>query len=531
MEDININEFIVSMEHPNNEDIKKEIELKLKSKIIPDEIKDQIKSKFYNIDINSKDLGEEYDRYLIHLINKKRKDYKYLQAIFLIINNIEKNEILKKQGIMYELIEEENNLIIDDNWYIDINIDLIFNDNNYYYKYVKKIINELFELLNKEFLIKYIKIDFNKKGESYYKNNKEEFLSSIKSLFNELNKLTKLIDKKENKRKKKNKKKNKNKNIIINENNINNNEYKIKNDEIKIINDKNEEKDNKDKLNIDNNNEINNKINNISNINNINNNNNDIKKEIKDNNNNKLDNQNKNKIWLNNLKLNREELEIKNNNIYDKLLKNDNNGNNNIIINSDNKLENPDKCLDLISNKEIYNKFIDLEKQINDLKNINKIQNNQISQCQEDIIKLQKENNELKTELNNIKKFTDIYIYKNINKFIIKKIISKYYDKLKVEKKEKKFLIEFIDDINGIKVKDLNELIDKLMNNIYERKNDKDINYNFLNDIFNIINKDNNLILNENIIEKLLSKEELKEFYLLTEDIEITELIKDKFNI
>ena len=77
-QEININEFIKAMEHPKNEEIKNEIELALKAKNIPDEIKSQIKSKFDNIEDNKKDLGEEYDRYLVNLLSKKRKDFKYL---------------------------------------------------------------------------------------------------------------------------------------------------------------------------------------------------------------------------------------------------------------------------------------------------------------------------------------------------------------------------------------------------------------------------------------------------------------------
>ena len=150
------------MEHPNNEQIKKEVELALKSKNIPDELKNQIKSKFYDIK-DKKELGEVYDRYLVNLLNKKRKDFKYLQQIFLIINNIDKNEIIKKEGIIPHIkyySETKEELPSDEDCYIDIQIDLIFNDNNYYHKYIKKIILEFFELMDKEFLNNYIKQDF-----------------------------------------------------------------------------------------------------------------------------------------------------------------------------------------------------------------------------------------------------------------------------------------------------------------------------------------------------------------------------------
>ena len=43
-QEININDFIKTMEHPKNEEIKKEIESALKAKYIPDDIKNQIKS-------------------------------------------------------------------------------------------------------------------------------------------------------------------------------------------------------------------------------------------------------------------------------------------------------------------------------------------------------------------------------------------------------------------------------------------------------------------------------------------------------
>ena len=193
-QEIDINKFVSKMEHPTNEEIKKEIELGLKSNIIPEEIKNQIKTKFYDMCNNKKNIGEDYDRYVVYLLSKKRKDFKYLQAIFLIINNQEKNEMLQKEGIAPENTNEENinedDIEINKDWYLDINIDLVFIDNNYYHKYVKKLIFELFLLLKKDFLNKYIKFDFAKKGESYYKNNKEEFLSEVISLYEKLNSVT-----------------------------------------------------------------------------------------------------------------------------------------------------------------------------------------------------------------------------------------------------------------------------------------------------------------------------------------------------
>ena len=515
-QEININDFIKAMEHPNNEQIKKEVELALKSKNIPDEIKNQIKSKFYDIE-DKKELGEEYDRYLVNLLNKKRKDFKYLQAIFLIINNIEKNEILKKEGIIPEVkyySETKEELPSDEGWYIDIQIDLVFNDNNYYYKYIKKIILEFYELMDKEFLNNYIKQDFIKKGESYYRNHQEEFLSNIIILFDKLNTLTKIINKNEQKRKKKNKKKkNKNK-VLISNNNSNNNED---ND--------NDNDDNSEIKESDNN--IKNENNNEKNINN--NINNNIEQKIE--NNNKLDNQNKgellkNKIWLNNLKLNSEQLEFTNN-IFDKSLKNEDS-----YIN---KTKSPDKSPDILSENKIEQKLLDLERQISELKSKNKAQENQISQCQEDILKLQKENDNLKKEVNNTKLVTNIFISKKISNLVLKKIINKYKDKLKLRNEEGNTKLYFVDDINNIKVNDLNKFMEIILNNInlnnpLEIKDNKEKEKNnlfniFLNTIEN--NNTNNIKLYENIIESLLSKEEIKDLNNFEEDNEIKRLINE----
>ena len=539
-QEIDINKFVSYMEHPTNEEIKKEIETGLKSKNIPDEIKEQIKTKFYNIEDKTKDYGEEYDRYLVNLLVKKRKDFKYLQAIFLIINNIEKNRILKKEGIVPNYTNKavnKNDVEIDEDWYIDIQIDLVFNDNNYYHKYVKKIVNELFSLLNKEFLSEYIKLDYTKKGESYYKNNKEDFLSSIIALFEKLNSLTKIVDKNETKRKKKNRKKNKNKNVSnintnnnseINENNNDNNNDNNNNDENNIININNK------KEQIIKNDNVNINQTNISNMNNINNISSNIninineKKETKnenENNNKIIDNQNKpdnkkNKIWVDNLKLNREELKLVND-INDKSLKNE------ITLPKTNKLELSDKCLDLdlLSKIEIEKKFINLENQINELKNQNKAQSNQVSQFKEEMIKMQKENEILKNELNNIKLFTHIYILKKKNSFILKKILDKYQDKLEVKKEGENPIFNFTEDIKDIKVSELNTFIQKIYNNVCE--NDSIVK-NIMNNLDNEYNKDK---LYENIIDKLLNKEEMNEFNFFEEDIHIKNSIISKFDL
>ena len=548
-QEIDINKFVSYMEHPTNEEIKKEIETGLKSKNIPDEIKEQIKTKFYNIEDKNKDYGEEYDRYLVNLLVKKRKDFKYLQAIFLIINNIEKNRILKKEGIVPNYTNKavnKNDVEIDEDWYIDIQIDLVYNDNNYYHKYVKKIVNELFSLLNKEFLSEYIKLDYTKKGESYYKNNKEDFLSSIIALFEKLNSLTKIVDKNETKRKKKNRKKNKNKNVS-NINTNNNSEINENNNDNNNNNENNNNDNNNDNNNNDNNNiiNINNKkdqiikndnvnINqaNISNMNNINNISNNInineKKEIKnenENNNKIIDNQNKpdnkkNKIWVDNLKLNREELKLVND-INDKSLKNE------ISLSKSNKLELSDKCLDLdlLSKIEIEKKFINLENQINDLKNQNKAQSNQVSQFKEEMVKMQKENEILKNELNNIKLFTHIYILKKKNSFILKKILDKYHDKLEVKKEGENPIFNFNEDIKDIKVSELNTFIQKIYNNVCE--NDSIVK-NIMNNLDNEFNKDK---IYENIIDKLLNKEEMNEFNFFEEDIHIKNYIISKFDL
>ncbi len=482
-QEIDTNKFINHMEHPTNEEVKKEIELGLKSNFIPEEIKELIKSKFYNIEDNKKVLGEEYDRFIVNLLSKKRKDFKYLQAIFLIINNIGKNEILKKEGIVRDYQNEgsNNDLELDNDWYIDIQLDLIYNDNSYYHKYVKKIINELFLLLNKEFLSNYIKLDFIKKGESYYKNNKEEFLSSIISLFEKLNNLTKIVDKNDTKRKKK-KKKNKNKASTTNKNNE---DSESKDNENIIIEDKIEQL---------NNNNLNNNQNNMNNTY-------EIKDDIKENSN-KINNKNKgevikNKIWTDNLKLNREELELVNN-LNDKSLKKE--------INIPNKKEIPEKHLDLLSTVDIQNKFLDLEKKINELKNQNKIQSNQISECKEKIVKLQHENEQLKCCLYNNNSF------KNMNFFILKKLVDKYSDKIIVNTYGDNITFKFIQDINDIDINDLNKFTSIFFNNLENEKNN--INTLVNNIIINCNEQFESKNFFENILDKLFTKEELKELNL-----------------
>ena len=507
-QEIDTNKFITYMEHPTNEEIKKEIELGLKSKNIPDEIKEQIKSKFYNIENIKKNIGEEYDRYLVNLLSKKRKDFKYLQAIFLIINNIEKNKILKKEGIVSDIQNEEveNGIEIDNDWYIDIQIDLVYNDNNYYHKYIKKIVNELFELLNKEFLNKYIKSDFIKKGESYYKNNKEEFLSEVISLFEKLHNLTKIVDKNEPKRKRK-KKKNKNKNLINN-----NEDSEIKDNDNKIIYDKNQQpKNNNENLEIN--------QNNIDNINEL--------KEENNENNNIIDNKDKgenmkNKIWLDNLQLNREELELSKE-INDNSLKKE--------INFTKNLEISEKHLDLLSNTDIGTKFLNIEKQINELKHQNKTQFNQISECQEKILNLQQENEKLKDELINYKFFNDFTLFKKMNSFFLKKILVKYGDKIKVKKEGENIKFNFEEEIKGIKINYLNNFIKIIYSRI---KNEENENISIINNMLSYFNNqfsgDNNC---KNILEKLLDKEEMKEFSftLFCENNDIKNFIIDKFNL
>ena len=484
-QEIDINKFVNFMEHPTNEAVKKEIELGLKSNYIPDETKNQIKSKFFDIQDNKRDLGEEYDRYLVNLLTKKRKEFKYLQAIFLIINNMEKHKILKKEGIIPDEKNEEgnNDIELDNDWYIDIKIDLVFNDNNYYHKYIKKMVNEFFVLLRKDFLTNYIKLDFIKKGESYYKNNKEEFLSSVIQLFEKLNNLTKDVDKNEPKRKKK-KKKNKNKSVNSN------NDSEIKEIENNIINGKEEDKLNNDD-NLDDNQNI---------IDNFNNNLNEKKEEkeneIKNDNDEKKEESIKNKLWLDNLKLNREELKLVNN-LNDKPLKSE--------INFLNKKE-VENNLDT-SKLDIEKRFKHLENQINELKNKNKIQENQISHFQEEISKLKLENENLKKEFQN-NNFSNKFLLKQANKFILKKIIEKYFDKIKAKKEGENIKLNFIEDISGIKVNDLNKFIEKL----------------FLDSISTEENY-------ENIIFSLISKDEIKEFKLFEENNKIINYIIDKFNL
>ena len=516
-QEINTNAFVNSMEHPKNEEIKNELESAFKSKFIPEEMKEIIKAKFYdNIINNKKEYGEEYDRYLVNLLTKKRKDYKYLQAIFLIINNSKKLEVLRKEGIYNDKEDEKQNEINDipfdeENWFIEIQIDLVFNDNHYYHKYVKKIIFELFEIVDNNFLLKYIKKEFIKKGEFYYKNNSEEFLSGIISLFEKLNSLTKIVDENKPKRKKRNKKKNKNKNLNADDKNKNNgddnendNDNDIDNTDINLA-----IKDKDNSIN-DNNDDYN------KNINKINNNNISDIKEDNSTNNNKIDNQNKNKIWLKDLKLNREELELGNNK-YDKSLKNEEKK-----LNYPNEIESPQICKDFKSKIEIE-KFIDLEKQINELRNKNEIQANQISQCQEDISKLKKENEQLKDKLNKTQYITNIFVYKRLSNFILKKIINKYNDKLKVEKTDKNIIISFTEDINEIKINDLNKFVSKISN-----LNQNNFNYKNLKEIF--YHEDNDRKLDQNIIEKLFSEEEIEQFFLFEDDIEIQNLINDKIN-
>ena len=490
-QEIDINKFVNFMEHPSNDEVKKEIELGLKSKYIPDEAKNHIKSKFYDVQDNNRDLGEEYDRYLVNLLSKKRKEFKYLQAIFLIINNIEKHKILKEEGIIPDEDKDETNngIEIDKDWYIDIKIDLVFNDHNYYHKYIKKMVTEFFELLKKDYLSKYIKLDFIKKGESYYKNKKEEFLSSVISLFENLNNLTKHVDQNEPKRKK-GKKKNKNKNI---NNNISNNDSEIKDNENNNIKNEKEE----EKLNNNNFHDNQNIINNFNN--NLNENEDERRENMTKNDNNKNKEESlKNKIWLDNLKLNREELKLVNN-MNDKPLKSE-------IILSNKKEIVENNNIDS-SNLDFDKRLKNLENQIVELKNKNKKQENTISLCQEEILKLKSENENLKK---NYEKYNlgNNFIFKQINSFILKKIIEKYYDKIKAIKEGDKIKLNFIEDINGIKINELNKFIDGALFDI-----------NLTDDDY------------ENIIEKLISKDEIKEFKVFEGDNKIRNYIIDKFNL
>ena len=221
-------------------------------------------------------------------------------------------------------------------------------------------------------------------------------------------------------------------------------------------------------------------------------------------------------MWLKDLKLNREELELGNNK-YDKSLKNEEKK-----LNYPNEIESPQICKDFKSKIEIE-KFIDLEKQINELRNKNEIQANQISQCQEDISKLKKENEQLKDKLNKTQNITNIFVYKRLSNFILKKIINKYNDKLKVEKTDKNIIISFTEDINEIKINDLNKFISKISN-----LNQNNFNYKNLKEIF--YHEDNDRKLDQNIIEKLFSEEEIEQFFLFEDDIEIQNLINDKIN-
>ena len=221
-------------------------------------------------------------------------------------------------------------------------------------------------------------------------------------------------------------------------------------------------------------------------------------------------------MWLKDLKLNREELELGNNK-YDKSLKNEEKK-----LNYPNEKESPQICKDFKSKIEIE-KLIDLEKKINELRNKNEIQANQISQCQEDISKLKKENEQLKDKLNKTQYITNIFVYKRLSNFILKKIINKYNDKLKVEKTDKNIIISFTEDINEIKLNDLNKFVSKISN-----LNQNNFNYKNLKEIF--YHEDNDRKLDQNIIEKLYSEEEIKQFFLFEDDIEIQNLINDKIN-
>ena len=326
-------------------------------------------------------------------------------------------------------------------------------------------------------------------------------MSGIISLFEKLNSLTKVVDENKPKRKKRNKKKNKNKNLNSddkNKNIENDNDNDVDNADINL-----EKKDEDTSIN-DNNNK---------NINKINNNNiSDVKEDNSITINNKLENQNKNKMWLSNLELNREELELGNNK-YDKSLKSEEKK-----LNYSNVIESPQTCIDL---------FIDLEKKVNELKSKNEIQANQISQCQEDISKLKKENEQLKDKLNKTQNITKIIASKRLSNFLLKKIINKYNDKLKAEKRGKNHIISFTEDINEIKVNDLNKFVSILSN-----LNQKNFDYKNLNEIF--YHEDNDMKLDQDIIEKLFSEEEIKSLFIFDDEIEIqnliNKLIKNEFN-
>ena len=155
------------------------------------------------------------------------------------------------------------------------------------------------------------------------------------------------------------------------------------------------------------------------------------------------------------------------------------------------------------------------------------MQANQISKCQEDILVLQKENNNLKNELKSTNRISDIFMKKKIANFILIKIINKYKDKLKIKIDGKKNKLYFVSDINNIKLNELNKFIEVIQeNSCFDEEKDMNniVNY-FLNN--NIRNNIEEVKGYEYIIEHLLTKEELNDFICLEEDNEIKRLINE----
>lgn len=77
---------------------------------------------------------------------------------------------------------------------------------------------------------------------------------------------------------------------------------------------------------------------------------------------------------------------------------------------------------------------------------------------------------------------------------------------MKVEKTDKNIIISFTEDINEIKINDLNKFVSKISN-----LNQNNFNYKNLKEIF--YHEDNDRKLDQNIIEKLFSEEEIEQFF------------------
>ena len=123
-------------------------------------------------------------------------------------------------------------------------------------------------------------------------------------------------------------------------------------------------------------------------------------------------------------------------------------------------------------------------------------------------------------EIKNTNGFSEIFMKKKIANFFLMKIINKYKDKLKIKNDGKKNKLYIISDINNIKLNELNKFIEVIQESacfVEEKDMNNIVNYFLKDDVKGY----------QNIIEHLLTKEELNDLIFLEEDNEIKRLINE----